>query len=110
MERLRKTQEFSRVYRTGISKADRNLVMYLAKNQGTASKMGVSVSKKVGNSVIRHRIKRRLKEIVRLNEERVLPEGYDLVIIARKPAAAADYQSLSASVFKISEKLSCVKS
>jgi ribonuclease P protein component len=103
MERLKKTQDFSRGYRRGKSKADRNLVLYLLKNDLEESRLGISVSKKVGNSVVRHCIKRRVREAVRLHEEQ-FPTGYDIIVIARKPAAEADYHQLETSVLNLNTR------
>ena len=61
-------------------------------------------SKKVGNSVVRHRIKRRLKEIARLNEDGV-KKGYDIVIIARNAAALSGYGELEQSYLRLLTKM-----
>ena len=84
MTGLKKNSDFAKVYRQGRSRADRSL---------PESRIGISVSKKTGNSVVRHRIKRRLKEIYRLNEPS-FGIGKDFVVIARPSAAAADYHEL----------------
>ncbi len=100
METIKNTRDFSYVYRRGISKADPCFVLYAAKKTKDGHRMGISVSKKVGNSVIRHRIKRRVKEIVRLHET-AFPMGYEYIVIARKPAAEADYRQMEHSVLKL---------
>ena len=100
---IKKNQDFARVYRKGRSSADRYLVVYLLDrncDEIAERRFGVSVSKKVGNSVVRHRIKRRLKEIFRLNEMNC-PSGKDYIVIARKPAADADYALLEESFLKL---------
>ncbi|MDO4614962.1 MAG: ribonuclease P protein component [Lachnospiraceae bacterium] len=97
---LKKNADFSRVYRRGKSKANKQLVMYILKRQDQMNRMGISVSKKVGNSVIRHRIKRRMKEIYRLNEEK-FGSGYDIVFIARNAAAEASSEELRKSMFHL---------
>ena len=104
MTGMKKSADFSRVYHEGKSRADRNLVLYAAERGDGDGLFGVSVSKKVGNSVVRHRIKRRLKEIVRLNSER-FPKGYDLVVIARMHAASSDYAGLEHSMLKLAVAL-----
>ncbi len=102
---LKKQSDFSRVYRQGRSKADSLLVLYsLAREEGAEARLGISVSKKVGNSVVRHRIKRRLKEIARLNPG-AFPEGRDFILIARVKAAEADYHDLERSVLRLAAKI-----
>ncbi len=97
---LKKNADFSRVYKRGRSKANRSLVMYILKRQDQTNRLGISVSKKVGNSVIRHRIKRRMKEIYRLNEEK-FGTGYDIVFIARNAAADASSAELQKSMMHL---------
>ena len=97
MTGLKKNTDFTRVYRKGKSRSDRNIVLYSMTNGLLESRFGVSVSRKTGNSVVRHRIKRRLKEIYRLNEDR-FDRGKDYVVIARAHAAGADYAELEKSL------------
>ena len=68
-ESLKKNRDFQHVYRNGTSKANRYLVMYVLENQHMKNRLGISVSKKVGNSVVRHRITRLIRECYRLNED-----------------------------------------
>ena len=100
MTGLKKNTDFAKVYRQGRSRADRNLVLYTMDNSLPESRIGISVSKKTGNSVVRHRIKRRLKEIYRLNES-LFCSGKDFVVIARPNAAEADYHELEQSLLKL---------
>ena len=110
MTGIKKNDDFSRVYREGRSCADRRLVMYVLdsamgnENELPANRLGISVSKKVGNSVVRHRIKRRLKEIARLNEDGIKP-GHDIVLIARGAAASSGYDELEASYLRLLTKM-----
>ena len=92
-ERLKKNEDFRTVYREGRSVADRNLVIYVRKNDTETSRIGISVSKKTGNSVKRHLFKRRIREIYRLRETE-LPKGRDYVVIARTGAPDCDYDTL----------------
>ena len=85
---LKKRNEFDFVFKNGKSYANRNLVMYMVKNSEKHSRIGISVSKKVGNSVVRHRMARLLRECFRLNEYK-LDNQYDLVVIVR--ASAKDF-------------------
>ncbi len=98
-ERLKKNSDFQAVYRQGKSKAGYLTVFCCAKNDLPYARLGVSVSKKVGNSVVRHRLKRLIKEAYRLNEEHFQP-GYDYVIIARKPAADKGFREIERSILK----------
>jgi len=80
---LKNTKEFQRVYQERKSFANRYLIMYRAKNNLDVTRIGISVSKKVGNSVIRHRVTRLIRETFRLNQEWI-QSGYDIVIVARE--------------------------
>lgn len=84
-ESLKKNKDFQIVYQQGTSQANRYLVMYVLKNQYMKNRLGISVSKKVGNSVVRHRITRLIRESYRLNEEE-FKNGLDIVVIARPSA------------------------
>ncbi|MDO4620142.1 MAG: ribonuclease P protein component [Lachnospiraceae bacterium] len=101
---MKKNTDFSRVYHCGTSKADRNLVVYASESVNHNGLFGISVSKKVGNSVVRHKIKRRLKEIRRLNND-FFSDDYDIVVIARNRAAEADYERLSRSLLRLTESV-----
>ena len=92
-EFLKKNEDYRLVYDDGRSRADRYLVMYIRKNGLTINRLGISVSKKVGNSVVRHRFKRLVKEGYRL-QEAVFNSGLDIVIVARKEASTADFYEI----------------
>jgi len=81
--RIRHTVEFRRVYAGKMSVADGNLVLYGLKNDLGYSRLGLSVSRKVGGAVVRNRWKRLLREAFRLTRDR-LPRGLDLVVIPRR--------------------------
>ena len=89
-EVLKNTNQFKIVYNNGKSYANRELVMYLRKNDSDTNRFGISVSKKVGNSVVRHRVTRLIRESYRLNEEKLL-QGYDIVVVARANAKDKNY-------------------
>lgn len=100
MESLKKNREFQAVYQQGKSFANKYLVMYLKKNESGKNRIGISVSKKVGNSVVRHRITRLLRESYRLNEER-LAAGYDLVVVARVTAKGRSFREIESALLHL---------
>ena len=91
---LKKNSDFGEVYQQGRSYGNRLLVMYvLEKSQDHESRVGISVSRKVGNSVVRHRIKRLVRECFR-TDCRNWKDGCDYVVIARKEAKDKDYHQI----------------
>ena len=99
-ESLKKTKDFQNVYRRGKSYANRYLVMYVLSNQTEGNRLGISVSKKVGNSVVRHRVTRLIRESIRLNVEK-FENGYDIVIIARNTAKGRKCQEIESAVLHL---------
>ena len=97
---LRKNWEFQAVYRNGKSKANRCFVMIIKKNDTSSNRVGISVSKKVGNSIVRHRVTRVIREIMRLHWEDV-HQGYDIVIVARKSARESEYKKFESAIFHL---------
>lgn len=95
-ERLKKNDDFKLVYRKGRSKVNRQFVMYVLKNGTESNRLGISVSKKVGNSVIRHRVKRLIREYVRLHEDMLVP-GIDIVVVARNGAGKLSFEETGSS-------------
>ncbi len=91
--RLRSNQEFQEVRRKGKSASNRLLVLCYYPNQLPYSRFGFSVSKRIGNAVTRNRVKRRLREAIRLKIDTIEP-GWDLVLIARNPIRHANYQQM----------------
>ena len=100
-ESLKKNHEFRVVYRRGKSLANKYLVVYKYKNNKTYNRIGISVSKKVGNSVVRRRVARLIRESYRLNEEVIEKQGWDLIVIARSAANGASYQGISQSLINL---------
>ena len=82
---LKKTLDFKAVYRKRRSKADRYFVMYILENNLSGNRLGISVSKRVGNSVVRHRLARLVREAYRLHEDK-FNSGLDIVVVARESA------------------------
>ncbi len=102
-ESLRKNFHFKTVYRRGKSIANRNLVMYVFPNKKEVNRLGVSVSKKVGNSVVRSRVTRLIKESYRLQEENIAV-GYDIIIIARNSMNGLSYKETYSSLRHLLKK------
>ena len=97
---LKSNQDFGNVYKSGRSYANKYLVIYTLKNNSDRNRLGISVSKKVGNSVIRHRLKRLIKESYRLHEK-VFNSGLDIVVIARKGSDACDYAGIESALLHL---------
>ena len=79
---IKKNSDFQNIYRNGKSYANRLLVMYVMRNGEESNQLGISVSKKVGNSVVRHHIARLMREIFRLNNEKI-ETGLNIIVVAR---------------------------
>ena len=97
---LKKNADFQMVYKEGKSFANKYLVMYVKENDLGINRIGISVSKKVGNSVVRHRIKRLILESYRLHED-MFNSSLDMVIIARNTAKDKSYQEISSAVLHL---------
>ena len=92
-ESLKKNKDFQYIYRKGKSYANKYLVMYVLENGTSQNRLGISVSKKVGNSIVRHRLTRLIRESYRLQEERFRC-GLDIIVIARIGAKGKDYKDI----------------
>ena len=108
-ESLKKNRDFQNVYKRGTSKKYRHLVMIVLKNQYMKNRLGISVSKKVGNSVVRHRITRLLRESYRLNEER-FQDGLDIVLIVRPSAKDRTYFEMEENLMTLAARHKILKS
>ena len=102
-ESLKKNSDFQQVYRHGTSYANRYLVMYVLENQYMKNRLGISVSKKVGNSVVRHRVTRLIGESYRLNEL-LFKNSLDIVVIARPSAKEKSYQEIESALLHLARK------
>lgn len=104
-ERIRKNSEFRTVYRKGKSFSNSLLVLYVYKNYKDINidRIGISVSKKVGKSVIRSRVKRLINESYRLNCK-TLKKGYDFVFIARSACKNKSYIEVESSLINLFKK------
>lgn len=107
-ESLKKHEDFKYVYKTGRSFANKYLVMYVIENNLGKNRLGISVSKKVGNSVVRHRITRLVRESYRLNEE-MFNSGLDIVVIARNAAAGIRYATVEKAFWHLAKLHKIIK-
>ncbi len=101
---LKENYEFRRMYRKGVSAADRCMVVYCRRNRLGRNRYGFTVSVKVGKAVMRNRARRRLREVCRLQEDK-LSRGWDIVVVARSRTAEAPFQELMAAYARLTKKL-----
>jgi len=98
---------FRRLYSTS-GHANSYLVLYARKNRSATNRVGVTVGKKLGGAVVRNRVRRRLREVYRLNEERFIP-GWDIVVVARSRCIQADFSKLTNAYLSLAEKAGILK-
>ncbi len=96
---LKKNYEFRRIYSKGKSVVTPYLVVYSRRNGTDHNRTGYTVSTKLGKAVVRNRIRRRLREIYRLNAAK-LKCGYDIIIVARGRCVDGDYHKMEAAFLK----------
>ena len=97
---LKKNRDFQNVYKKGTSFANSYLVMYILENGLQENRIGISVSKKVGNSVVRHHLTRLIRESYRLSEEH-FRGGIDIVVIARTSAKGRNYHEIESALIHL---------
>ena len=93
---------FQRLYRTN-GQANGCLVLYARRNRTATNRVGITVSKKLGHAVVRNRVRRRLREVYRLNESR-FQSGWDIVVVARTKAIHAPFDKLTECYLSAAEK------
>ncbi len=98
---------FQRLYRTS-GHANSCLVLYARRNRTGGNRVGITVSKKLGKAHIRNRVRRRLREVYRLNEDRFQP-GWDIVVVARARAISCDFGILTDSYLSLAKKAGILK-
>ena len=101
-ESLKKNSDFQRVYNSGKSYANKYLVMYVLENNKNINRLGISASKKIGNSVVRHRFTRLVRESYRLHEN-IFNSGLDIVVVARKSAASVNYEEIESALLHLAK-------
>ncbi len=93
---------FRRLYATS-GHANGYLVLYARPNRTATNRVGITASKKLGHAVVRNRVRRRLREVYRLNEDRFAP-GWDIVVVARSRCVDADFQKLTHAYLSLAKK------
>ena len=98
---------FQRLYHSkGV--ADGYMVLYARKNRTQTTRVGITVGKKLGKAHVRNRVRRRLREVYRLNEAQFLP-GWDIVVVARSRAVDAEFSRLTKSYLTLAKKLGILR-
>ena len=97
METIKNNREFRAIYQNGVSLADRNLVLHYMPRKQEAGRFGITVSSKVGNAVIRNKLKRQIREILRVNRDTISP-SYDIIFVVRVRCREADFAQIKKSV------------
>lgn len=98
---------FRRLYATS-GHANSYLVLYARPNRSATNRVGITAGKKLGHAVVRNRVRRRLREIYRLNEDRFLP-GWDIVVVARSRCVDADFKKLTHAYLSLAQKAGVLK-
>ena len=98
---------FRRLY-SSTAYANAFLVLYARKNRTSTNRVGITVSKKLGHAVVRNRVRRRLREVYRLNEARFQP-GWDIVVVARTKAISCNFAALTKAYLALAEKAGLLK-
>ena len=93
MKTLKKPRDFDRVFRQGRSTAGPELILYCLRHSRPGRRVAFCVSKKLGSAVVRNRVRRRLREVYRLNQER-LASRWDVILLARPATRTARFQAL----------------
>ena len=105
---LKQNHEFRRLYAKGRNAVTPTLGIYARRNRTGGNRVGFTVTVKLGHAVVRNRIRRRLREIYRLHEEK-LRRGYDLVIVARGRSVDAAYRDLERDFLSACGRLSLLE-
>ena len=105
---LKENHLFRRLYHKGKTAADSRLALYTRRNGGRGNRLGITVSTKLGNAVVRNRTRRRLREVYRLNEQ-ALVDGVDVVVVARVRAAHCSYRQLEEAFLRLAGKLGLLR-
>ena len=105
---IKKNSDFHGIYSKGKNAVSREMVVYCKANKLGITRVGYTASVKLGGAVVRNRIKRRLREVFRLNSSNIA-SGYDIIIVARSHAINADFQTLEAVFLSKIAELGIIK-
>ena len=105
---LKENRVFRRLYAKGKSAVSPALVLYCRKNGRKENRSVITASTKLGHAVVRNRVRRRLREIYRLNEDKLLP-GFDIVVVARVRAVHSRYGDLDKQFLRLAKKLQLLR-
>ncbi|MDI6715629.1 MAG: ribonuclease P protein component [Actinomycetota bacterium] len=101
--RITASKDFQAVYKLGKSTANKDLVVYFLKKEGQRSRLGISVSRRIGSAVVRNKVKRLLKEAFRRNEDKI-KGGYDIILIAREAVNEKSFQDIEKTLIDVLAK------
>ena len=101
---IKKNHEFRRLYQKGASAHSGCMVLYCRRNRLDHNRLGITVSVKLGQAVVRNRYRRRLREVYRLNKDKLRP-GWDIILVARGRTGEASWKELNNSFCKLCRKL-----
>ena len=101
-ESLKRNSDFQTVYKYGKSYANKYMVMYVKPNNTDRNRLGISASRKVGNSVVRHHFARLVRESYRLHEN-IFNSGLDIVVVARVGAKEVGYAEIESALLHVSK-------
>ncbi|NLF35438.1 MAG: ribonuclease P protein component [Clostridiales bacterium] len=105
---LKQNRDFRRLYAKGKNSASPVLAVYCRKNRLGVNRLGITVGGKLGNAVVRNKLRRRIREIYRTHEEAFLP-GWDIVVVGRARAVRAPYGTLQDSLLRLADKLGLLR-
>lgn len=102
--RLRKSSEYKILFDKGVKQHSKHLIVFTMKKNDGPTRLGLTVSRKVGGAVVRNRIKRQLRELFRLSISSSLINT-DIMIVVKKNASFLDYQQLNQELFAICSRV-----
>ena len=105
---LKSNRDFKNVFDNGKSFANKYLVMYVLENNSDSNRLGISVSKKVGNSVVRHHLTRLVRESYRLHED-IFNSGLDIVVVVRVNAKEISYADMESALLHVAKLHKIIK-
>ena len=105
---VKKNHEFRRMYQKGRSSVNSYLVLYVRPNRRGCNRLGVTASTKLGKAVVRNRVKRRLREVWRLNDAQ-LKQGYDMILVARGRSIRGDFREIQKAYLRAAGELNLLE-